>query len=201
MSEALEAMPLAIRLPSPLTEADLLALTRDNPGYHFERRADGKLAVSPSGFFNGLAEGELYGQMFTWNRAVGGGVVLPSSAGFTLPDDAILSPDCTYVSTERLATADADGVERAYIKVVPNAVFELVSPGDARADVQAKTRAYLANGVGLVVTIDPKANVVTLDRPGRERATYHAPTTIALDPEVPGCVLDIRAIVAAAIRR
>jgi Uma2 family endonuclease len=194
------AMAIAIRLPSPVTEADLLTMSETNPGYRIERRADGRIDVSPSGSYNNLAESEVFLQLSRWNAARGAGAAFSSSAGFTFNDGSILSPDATYITNDRLAHADADGTRRAYILVQPSVVFELLSASDSRESVRHKVATYLANGVDLVVVLDPREGTVTLDRPAAKTLVFPEPATVECSPEMAGFVLEPAPIFALARR-
>ena len=46
------------------------------------------------------------------------------------------------------------------------------------------------------VLIDPDARIVEVYRPGREPETHRDPATLALDPELPRFVLDLKPIFA-----
>jgi Uma2 family endonuclease len=64
-----------------------------------------------------------------------------------------LVPDVAYLSYERVGYDDDDGANIP--QVAPNAVVEILSPGDARRDVDEKIRVYLASGTDVVFVVDP----------------------------------------------
>jgi Uma2 family endonuclease len=69
-----------------------------------------------------------------------------------------LVPDVAYLSYERVGYDDDEG---ASIPIVaPNAVVEVLSPGDARRDVDEKIRVYLACGTEVVFIVDPARMIV-----------------------------------------
>jgi len=185
------AMALELRLPEPaLTEEMLLALSRENPGYCFERSTDGKLVVSaPTGFFSSADEGELFKQVAIWTDSSGLGEAYPATAGMTLPDTSIKSPDATYVTNETLAALTPEDYRPVFIHIVPDVVFELVSPSDDLSDVEKKIDAFIANGVRVGVMLDPNSQTVTIFRPNTERKTY-ATGLVEIGLEMPGFVLD-----------
>ena len=193
--ERVDEMAITLRLPEPpLTGETLLALSEANPGYRFERTAEGKLIVSPAGLFSSGGEGELFAQVRAWVKNSGLGRAFPSSGGLTLPDTSIVAPDTTYVSNDRLSGMTAEDREGAYPRLVPNVVFELLSPTDALADVDEKVRRYHENGVPLVVVIDPKLQVTELCRAGTNRAALDRPV-LEIGPEMPDFILDVAAII------
>ncbi len=195
-------MAIELRLPEPaLTEEMLLALSRDNPGYRFERSADGKLIVSPpTGFFSSAGEGELFYQVKHWADSAGAGEAYPATAGVTLPDTSIKSPDAIYVTNERLAALTPDDYLPAFTPIVPDVVFELVSPSDDLADVRQKIDAFIANGVRVAVMLDPSSQTVTISRPNAEHETY-VTELVEIGPEMPGFVLGAATIFRRSKRR
>ncbi len=87
-----------LRVP---TDEELLELSERNPGYQFERTADGRLVVSPTGMESGRRSGEVFRQLSMWNHRLRAGVVFDSSTGFRLPDGSLLSPDASWARRER----------------------------------------------------------------------------------------------------
>jgi Uma2 family endonuclease len=193
--ERVDEMAITLRLPEPpLTDKTLLALSEANPGYRFERTAEGKLIVSPTGLFTSGGEGELFAQVRAWVKTTGLGRAFPSSGGLTLPDTSIVAPDATYISNDRLSKMTPEDRESAYPRIVPNVVFELLSPTDASVEVDEKVQRYHDNGVPLVVVTDPKLQVTELCRAGSERVKTDA-TMVEIGPEMPGFVLDVAAVI------
>jgi Uma2 family endonuclease len=66
-------MPL-LELLSSVSDEDLLALSRRNPGLKLERTAEGRLRVSPTGGESGRVSAEVLGQLYRWNEEKGLGV-------------------------------------------------------------------------------------------------------------------------------
>lgn len=180
--------------PHPVDDDVLAAL---NERYHpigIERLGDGTLLVSPpAGFRSGAKNGELFGQIWLWNRMTASGIVSESSGGLKLPDGAVLAPDATYVSRERWSTAS----EATYPLLVPDAAFELLSPSDRLRTTRKKIATYLRNGVRLAVLIDPIRRRVHVGREGDTDA-HDLGELAFLDcaPAMPGFVLDVAAIFA-----
>jgi len=175
------------------TDEDILDLTRENPGYQFERSAAGELVVTPTGSDAGRRTAELIAQVAAWNRMTGGGVVFDSSTGFRMPDGSLLSPDASWVRRDRWGALTPR--ERAgFAPLCPGVVFEVRSESDRVPDLQAKMRAYLGNGAGLGVLIDPEARTVFVYRPRGEATKFTNPSHLPLDPELPGFILDLEAI-------
>lgn len=186
-------MAIKLDLARRITDEDLLLLSERNPGYQFERTADGRLVVTPTGGESGRRSGEIFGQLRDWNRRTGLGYVFGASTGFRLPDGSLLSPDASWVQRERwqaLPRETRDG----FPPLCPDVVFEVRSASNALAELREKMRAYVGNGARLAVLIDPEAKAVELYRRGRESECYREPVRVALDPELPGFSLDLNPI-------
>lgn len=203
-SEALVVVdppPFVLKLPQPVDESQLIAIAQENPGYRFETTADGRLVVSfLTGTFANGGEVELIRQLGNWNVARQGGRILSSSGGFTLANGAIAGPDGAFVSHERLATLDPERDDRAFERIAPEAVFEVLSPSDNRRYTDEKCRAYVATGSDVAVLINPRDRSVTLYRAGREPAVVPDATLVTIGDELPGFTLDAAAIFAAGKR-
>ena len=94
-------MGIRLDLLHRVTDEELRELSERNPGYQFERTADGRLLVTPTGLASGRRSGEVFYQLEHWNRRTRLGVAFDSSAGFRLPDGSLLSPDASWVRRER----------------------------------------------------------------------------------------------------
>lgn len=186
-------MAINLKLRVIPTDDDILDISRENPGYQFERTATGALVVTPTGSEAGRRTAEVIAQLWAWNRTVGTGVVFDSSTGFHLPDGSLLSPDASWVRRDRWEALTSRQRAR-FAPLCPDVVFEVRSEGDRVSDLQAKMRAYLANGAGLAVLIDPEERTVSIYRRNRDAAVLKNPLHLPLDPELPGFVLDLAAI-------
>jgi Uma2 family endonuclease len=94
-----------------------------NPELSFERSRDGGLiVVPPTGLQTGSAEADLIRQLANWNRESRLGIVFSSTAGFTLADGAMRSPDAAWTSAERWKQVPPVERER-FAHVCPAAIF------------------------------------------------------------------------------
>ncbi|MDR7386857.1 MAG: Uma2 family endonuclease [Armatimonadota bacterium] len=183
-------MAIQLDLLHPVTDEELIQLSERNPGYQFERTADGRLVVSPTGGQSGKRSGEVFGQLRAWNQQVGTGVVFDSSTGFLLPDGSALSPDASWMRRERWEALSEDERE-GFVPVCPDAVFEIWSRTQRLQELREKMRAYLRNGARVAVLVDPYAASVEVYRPGSEPQLYQGVQRVRLDPELPGFELDL----------
>jgi Uma2 family endonuclease len=188
-------MAVTIRHRSPVSNDDLLDLSRRNPGYQFELSKDGGLVVTPTGSQSGRRSAEVLAQLGAWNRALNRGVLFDSSTGFALPDGSVLSPDASWVQHSRWNGLTEEEQE-SFAPLCPDVVFEVSSKTDRIGELRGKIRTYLQNGAQLAVLIAPYERFVDVYRPGREPEHLESPERVFLDPELPGFALDTTALFA-----
>ena len=193
MGSEVRAMAIELDLLHPVTDEELRLLSERNPGYQFERTADGRLVVSPTGGKSGRRSAEVLRQLGDWNRRTGLGVVFDSSTGFHLPDGSLLSPDASWVTREGWEALSPEEQE-GFAPLCPDAVFEIRSSSQTPQELREKMRAYLRNGARIGVLVDPYARTVEVYRSGQELERHEDPERVALDPELPGFVLELAAV-------
>src|SRR5579863_648232 len=120
---------------------------------------------------HGRAQGAFIVALLSWAREHGAGRVCAEWDFRLAPPGEPrrpLVPDVAYLSYARVSYDDDDG---ASIPIVaPNAVVEVLSPGDLQRDVDEKIRVYLASGTEVVFIVDPiRETVDTCDACGRKR--------------------------------
>lgn len=186
-------MAITLKQPRPMTDQDLLELSRLNPGYQFERDAKGELIVTPTGSEAGRRSARLTQQLTNWADQHGGGFIFDASTGFGLPDGSILAPDASWIRRDRWEALSVEQRE-GFAPLCPDAVFEVRSKSNTLRELREKMRAYLANGAHLGVLIDPDSRTVEVYRSRQEPVVLADPATVALDPELPGFALELAPI-------
>ena len=176
-----------------LTDAEFFDLCQHNPNLRLERTADHDLiAMPPAGTESSRSSGEVYGQLWLWNRQHRLGYAFESSAGFTLPDGSVRSPDAAWVSRAAYE-ALSDEQRQRFPSVCPAFVVEVRSPSDGLGPLRRKLADYLANGVQLGFLLDPSAQTATVYRPGREPQELPGfDRELSGEAVLPGFVLDLR---------
>ena len=187
---------LLIRLQPALcpTEDQFFEFCRINRDLRIERNADGGvLVMEPAGWDTGDRNAELTCQLRNWATKDGTGRAVDSSAGYRLPNEAIRSPDASWVRNERLATVTAE--ERTkFLPLCPDFAVELRSPTDRFRRLQEKMAEYIANGAELGWLIDPLRRQVLVYRPGMDAELIDAPQSVSADPVLPGFRLRMKRI-------
>jgi Uma2 family endonuclease len=181
---------------APLTDRLFLRLCGANPDLRLERTASGELIIRAlAGSETGGRNLKIAQQLANWVDAAGQGlgVAFDSSAGFTLPNGAIRSPDASWVELDRWDALTPD--ERAgFAPLCPDFVVELRSSSDRVVDLRGKLREYRAQGARLGWLIDPKRKVVEIYRPRRRVEVLNAPAALSGEDVLPGFVLDLKGI-------
>jgi Uma2 family endonuclease len=181
---------ISLRLAAVPSDEEVLELSRRNPGFEFERTASGELVVTPTGARSGRRELRLCTQIDAWAESDGSGLAFGPSTGFHLPDGSLLSPDASWVRRDRWDALSAEQQE-GFAPFCPDAVFEIASKSDVLPALRRKMRAYLANGGRLAVLIDPQRRAVEVYAPDQDPKVLEPAASIALDPVMPGFVLEL----------
>jgi Uma2 family endonuclease len=184
---------ISLKLAAPPTDEELLEISERNPGFQFERSAEGELLVTPGSSQTGRREVVLLMQLGRWAEARGGGVVFGPSAGFHLADGSVLSPDAAWMPKDRWIALTPEQQD-SFAPICPDAVFEIASRTDSRRALRIKMRRYLTNGARLAVLIDPDRRVVEVYDPGADPRVTEARESVSLDPVLAGFALDLTQI-------
>lgn len=185
---------LNLRPTLNLTDEAFEQLCRSNPDLRLERTAQGELiAMAPAGSESGYRNADLLGQLWQWNRQMCLGFVFDSSAGFTLPNGAIRSPDASWIAQCRWESLTPEQ-RRKFAPLCPDFVLELKSPSDELSTLQAKLQEYMDNGAQLGWLIVPETQQVLVYHLGQDVRVLYRPHTVAGDPVLPGLAMDLTPI-------
>ncbi len=177
--------------PFVVTEEEFQVLCRADPELRLERAQTGEVIImTPAGGETGERNGEIFGQLWQWNRRTRSGHVFDSSTGFILPNGAIRSPDASWVRATRWRALSQEDRSQ-FPPFCPDFVIELRSPADSLTALRAKMLEYLANGARLGWLIDPESRQVDVYRTGEQMQTLCAPQSLSGEPVLPGFVLDL----------
>lgn len=185
------ALTLNLRSTMELTDKRFEQICQSNRDLRFERSSKGELIVMPpTGSETGGQNSSLTGQLWLWNRTNKLGRSFDSSAGFTLPNGAIRSPNASWIKQERW-DALSQAQKRKFAPICPDFVVELCSPGDRLADVQSKMQEYLDNGTRLGWLIVPETRQVEVYRLNRHVEILSNPVSLSGEDVLPGFSLDL----------
>lgn len=176
-----------------LTDEEFFDLCQHNPTLRLERSATHDIiAMPPAGAESSRKSNEVIFQLTLWNRQHQLGYVFESSAGFTMPDGSVRSPDASWVP--RAAYEALPEAQRLrFPPVCPVFVAEVRSPSDGLALLRRKMESYLANGVQVGFLVDPSTETATIYRPGQEPEEISSfDQSLSAGPALPGFSLDLR---------
>ena len=181
-------------LANPITDKQFEQLCAQNRDTKFEMTSKGELIVmSPTGSESGRQNGDLFGQIWYWNRQSKLGVVFDSSTGFTFPNGAKRSPDVSWIEISRWHELTKQQ-QRRFAPIAPDFVLELLSPNDRLQDVQQKMREYQECGVKLGWLIYPDEKRVEIYRLGKDIETLIAPQSLSGENLMPGLIVELNEI-------
>ena len=169
-----------------LTDDEFYSFCQANPALRIEREADGQIIFEmPTNTKTRLRNADLIVEIGLWNRKAKSGLVADSSAGFTLPDRSIKTPDVSWISYERwnaLSEKDRD----KFANICPDFVIELMSDSDEKYTLPKKMEKYIQNGVRLGWIVDPFNQQTTIYRPNCEPETKAFSDTLGGDDVLVG---------------
>ncbi|MBI3798143.1 MAG: Uma2 family endonuclease [Deltaproteobacteria bacterium] len=175
-----------------LTEEQFALLCQENRDFRFELTAQQELVIMPpAGAETGWRNGRFTYRLIAWSDVDGTGLAFDSSAGFTLPNGAIRSPDAAWVKRDRWDALTQEQREK-FAPLCPDFVVELRSRTDRLADLQEKMQEYMDNGARLGWLLDPLDKRVHVYRPDQPVEVIDNPDTLSGDPVLPGFVLLVR---------
>ncbi len=189
-----EILPIVLRLHPviKLTEEEFATFCEQNQDVRIERRRTGELELmSPTKGYTGNHEAEVVMQLGIWAKRDGTGIFFGPTAGFTLPNRAMRSPDASWILKTRLALMTAED-ENRFMPICPDFVVEVRSITDRLRIIQDKMDEYMENGVQLGLLVDPIEKRVHVYRPGAHVEVYENPENVSADPELPGFVLNVK---------
>lgn len=188
-----EMPPLLLQMQPAIhmTDEEFFAFCRQNRFLRIERTAEGEIIVMPpAGVETSYRNNKISRALDVWATQDGRGVTFDSSAGFTLPNGAVYSPDAAWVLRSRFADI-APAQKQKFPPVCPDFVVELRSPSDRLQNLKEKMEEYITNGVQLGWLIDPEKRQIFVYRPDTPVLHLPNPTTISGDPLLPGFTLSL----------
>ncbi|WP_019508620.1 Uma2 family endonuclease [Pleurocapsa sp. PCC 7319] len=181
-------------LVDKISDRDLEMLSRDNPDARLETNSEGQLIfMSPTGSETGDRNLELAFQIKLWNKQNKLGKVFDSSTGFKLSNNAVRSPDVSWVTLDKWNSLTKQQ-RRKFAPIDPDFVLELMSPSDDLDDLQNKMREYMNCGVKLGWLINPDDKQVEIYRQGKNKEVLENPLTLSGEDIMPGLIVDLSEI-------
>lgn len=179
-----------------MTEEEFFHFCLQNKHFHIEREENHQILFMPSEEIEtsntNMNIGVLLG---IWNMQFKLGKVFGTSAGFTLPDGSMRSPDAAWMSNDKYNALSKEEKQR-FAHVVPDFVIELTSPSDNLKLAQEKMEMWRRNGVRLAWLINPqhqKAIIYRIDG-STEEVIGFAGNILSGEDVLPGFELKLDAL-------
>lgn len=124
------------------------------------------------------------------------GLTFGAETGFVLrrDPDTVRAPDFAFVRRERIG---AERLPRGYLSVVPDLIFEVMSPSDRLAAVREKIADWLASGTTVAVVVDPVHEAVFVHRANAPVEILATGDTLRAEDVLPGFALALTDLFAA----
>lgn len=124
-------------------------------------------------------------KMLLWNEQTHQGKVFESSAGFYLPNGAMRSTDCSFVSLQQWQRVREDNPKN-FPYLVPEFIVEVRSFSDTLNALQVKMQEWIDNGVLLGWLVDVKNKTVYVYKPAQEILKIGEGETLRVNEVMPG---------------
>ena len=173
----------------PATVDDMYHTPRDGQKYEL---VGGEVTVTPAGMRHEQIGVKLVLKLGRYLEDHPIGELYGSSVGFRLSEADLLSPDVSFVRTERLPggiTPDGFG------DFSPDLAVEVISPGDRLTEIEEKVQLYLSHGTHLVWVINPKLQRATVYRPDGSARVLQAQDSLDGENVLPGFACPLADIV------
>src|SRR5688572_13885673 len=117
-------------LSDNMSENEFFNFCQQNENLRIERDENGQIFImAPTGSETGDINLRIATEVFLWNKIRKSGVAFDSSTGFTLPDNSVLSPDVSWMRSEKWNKVPKKDKEK-FAHVCPDFVIELKSKSD-----------------------------------------------------------------------
>jgi len=192
-----ETLQLVVKMPPSVLEMNddqFFDFCQVNELMRIERTAEGDILImAPAGSESSQRELGFGVQLFNWAKVDGRGVAFGATAGFTLPNGAVRSPDAAWILKSKLKPFSR-AERRKFLHLCPDFVIEIKSPTDRLSQLKNKMVEYIENGAQLGWLLDPDTRRVFVYRPGLAVEVLNHPEAVSGDPELPRFVLDLKEI-------
>jgi Uma2 family endonuclease len=188
------AMPVTIRMVSPMSDDKFFQFCQINDTLEFERDSHGNIVLmSPTSLSTASLNFRMGGILFNWYEQIGLGEFFDSSSGFTLPNGAVRSPDISWISSEKLSELD-DQEREKFAHICPDFVIEIRSKSDSKQYVLDKMKEYIENGTRLGWMIDRFERKVHLFREDGSVTIDNFNAVLSGENVLPGLLVDLGAL-------
>jgi Uma2 family endonuclease len=178
-----------------LTEEQFLNLCVENKHLRFERDKNKNIIImSPTFTETGNVNGDIFGEVWYWNKQNHLGYCFDSNTGYTLPNGAVRSPDVSWIVKDKYLNL-SKAERKSFAHICPDFVIELMSKSDSLKKLMEKMEEWMENGCRLAWLIDPNTKSTHVYKPNMK--PHEIPFTETLNGEnvLPGFELKLSEII------
>ena len=196
MDTSLITLPVTFKVGDIMSEEEFFRFCQMNDTLNLERDKNGNIIfMSPTGSSTGSFHTDILLELGVWlNSQKIAGKLFDSSAGFTLPNGAVRSPDLSWIPRTKWDALSKKDRDR-FAPICPDFIIEVRSKSDSLKYLQDKMQEYMDNGCELGWLIDRFKERVYVYSKGKEVTQINSlDIQLSGDPVFPGFVLDLAAI-------
>ena len=177
-----------------MTEEQYFKFCQENHLIKLERNVNGEIIImAPAGSESALFNSNIATELGIWNKEHKLGFTFDSNAGFTLPNNAVRSPDAAFIKKEKWLIVSIED-RKKFAHVCPDFVVELLSPSDNLIELEEKMMEWISNGCLLGWLIDPKERKTIVFRKDSSREVKDFNQLLDGEDVLPGFSLDLESI-------
>lgn len=171
--------------PWSVDDAEAALLSKDGPSYEL---VDGELVERHVSFHSSRVAMLVGGLLVAHCGANKLGSVTDSELGMRIFSDPMTTrrADVSFLASARVPRSD-----QGFLRVPPDLVVEVVSPGDKASEIRSKTDEWLRAGVRLVWVVYPEAREVQVYPVGERPMILGSEDEISGGDVVPGFVCKV----------
>jgi Uma2 family endonuclease len=178
-----------------LTEEQFFLLCARNKELRIERDKHQNLIImAPTGTSTSNTNGEIFGELRNWNKLNKLGYSFESNAGFTLPNNAIRSPDVSWIAKEKYEILPIEDRER-FAHICPDFIIEIKSKSDSLKEQKDKMDEWIENGCRLGWLIDPETKTTHIYKPNSQPTQISFTQILSGEDVLPGFELNLDTII------
>lgn len=176
---------------APMSDEEFAAFCSEHQDFRFEITAEGELLVMALADANtSVRNARIHRYVGDWSEQDRKGCAFDSSAGFVLPNGALLAADAAWIAFERIDAIDPAN-QNTFLRLCPDFVIELKAASERLTVLREKMNEWIGNGAQLGWLIDPTTRSVEIYRPGRAPEILVDPPSVAGEGPVAGFVLTL----------
>lgn len=177
-----------------MTEEQFFKFCQENYLIKLERNTNGEIIImAPTGSESALFNSSIATELGIWNKEHKLGYTFDSNAAFTLPNNAVRSPDAAFIRKEKWLNISNED-RKKFAHVCPDFVIELLSPSDNIIELEEKMKEWIDNGCLLGWLIDPNEKKTKVYRRGTTPVVKDFNQLLEGEDVLPGFKLDVQSI-------